>query len=421
MKRKNLLFLLVAAIVVMGMLTQCGATPTPVVVEKTVVVNQTVEVPKEVVVQQTVEVPVEKQVVVTATPVPVVEPSKEIVFQDNQSGSNFQQWFQTIALPAAEKATGIKINYVVGKDAEIFEKMKAWEPGKGDFAVLFPKSAAALIKSEIPVEILSPDKIPNMAKVDPKLQTSSEGVPIEDKAVAYWFSTYALVWNSDLVKDPPETWAEFYDRRAEFKGQIGFIRPDAKSSAGWRQPFAFLNAFYDFSKPFDPNDPEFQAAWEKLKDFYTYATLPLAAEPSPNLFENFNAGDTAISVYAMDYTLWSAREGTMPPTMKAGFLKEGIDAGGQAYFAVPANISDADKLAAYQVINFLLSDEMQVRLVSTMWQYNSTLVNDQVPPIVWEQIPPPDVAWSVKIPAERVNADAIQYIKDHGLELVPPE
>ena len=70
--------------------------------------------------------------------------AKEIVFMDNQSGANFQQWFQTIALPAAEEALGIKIEYVVGKDAEIFEKMKAWKPGEGDFAVLFPKSAAKL-------------------------------------------------------------------------------------------------------------------------------------------------------------------------------------------------------------------------------------------------------------------------------------
>ena len=34
---------------------------------------------------------------------------KEIVFQDTQSGANFQQWFQTIALPAAEEFLGVKI------------------------------------------------------------------------------------------------------------------------------------------------------------------------------------------------------------------------------------------------------------------------------------------------------------------------
>ena len=115
----------------------------------------------------------------------------------------------------------------------------------------------------------------------------------------------------------------------------------------------------------------------------------------------------------MDYALWSARQGTMPPTTKAAFLEEGIDAGGQAYLVVPANIPEGDKLAAYKVINYLLSDEMQVRLVSTMWQYHSTLVNDKVPPIVWEQIPQPGSGAAAQDPARAsVNNDAIQWIKD---------
>jgi len=179
-----------------------------------------------------------------------------------------------------------------------------------------------------------------------------------------------------------------------------------------------LNAFYDFSQPFDPEDAAFQEAWAKLKDFYTYATLPLAAEPV-NMFENFNADDTWISLYAMDFALWSARMGTMPPTTKAVFLEEGVDTGGQEYFVVPANIPEADKAAAYALINYLLSDDQQVRLVSTMWQYNSTLINDKVPAIVWEQIPTAEAAHAAQIPPERVNAEAIEWIKEHGLELVP--
>ncbi len=263
---------------------------------------------------------------------------KEIVFMDSQSGANFQQWFQTIALPAAEEFLGVKIKYVVGNDAEIIERMKAWKPSQGDIAVLFPKSLALLVKTkQVSLETLTTDKIPNMAKIDPALQESTEGINVAGKGAAYWFSTYALIYNSNFVKNPPKSWKEFYERRAEFKGHIGYVRPDAKSSAGWRQPFAFLNAFVDFSKKFDPQAQDFQDAWAKLKDFYTYAQLPLAAEPT-NMFENFNAGDTWITLYAMDYSLWSARQGTMPPTTKAMFLEEGIDAGGQAYMAVPANI-----------------------------------------------------------------------------------
>jgi putative spermidine/putrescine transport system substrate-binding protein len=344
---------------------------------------------------------------------------KEIVFMDSQSGANFQQWWQTIALPAAEEYLDVKIKYVVGSDAEIIERMKAWKPGQGDITVLFPKSTALLIKtSQVPLETLSTDKIPNMAKIDPILQQATEGIPVANKGAAYWWSTYALIYNSDFVKNPPKTWQEFYDRRAEFKGHIGFLRPDAKSSGGWRQPFAFLNAFADFSKKFDPNAADFQNAWAKLKDFYTYCQLPLAAEPT-NAFENFNAGDTWITVYAMDYSLWSARQGTMPPTTKATFLEPGIDAGGQAYLVVPANIPAENKLLAYRLINYLLSDDQQVRLVSTMWQYNSTMINQKVPGIVWEQIPKMEVARKAAIPPERVNADAISYIKKNAVGIIP--
>jgi putative spermidine/putrescine transport system substrate-binding protein len=344
---------------------------------------------------------------------------KEIVFMDSQSGANFQQWWQTIALPAAEDFLGVKIKYVVGSDAEIIERMKAWRPGQGDITVLFPKSLALFVKTpQVQLQTLTPDKIPNMRKIDPSLMVSTEGVPVGGKGAAYWVSTYALIYDSNYVKNPPSSWQEFYDRRAEWKGHIGFIRPDAKSSGGWRQPFAFLNAFCDFSKKFDPNAADFQAAWAKLKDFYTYCTLPLAAEPT-NAFENFNAGDTWITVYAMDYSLWSARQGTMPPTTKAKFLTPGIDAGGQAYLCVPANIPDENRDIAYKLINYFLSDDHQVRLVSTMWQYNSTMIADKVPGIVWEQIPKVEVAKAAMIPPERVNSDAITYIKKNAVTIIP--
>jgi putative spermidine/putrescine transport system substrate-binding protein len=413
MFNKKYLSVLVTLLLLAGLAAQCGAPAT-------VIVTKEVEkvVTKEVQVEKVVTKEVEKEVVVTATAAPSVEMPKEIVFMDSQSGANFQQWFQTIALPSAEEALGFKIKYVVGSDSEIFERMKAWKPGEGDIAVLFPKSVSKLFSEKIPLETLSPEKIPNMAKVDPIYQESIDGVPINNMAVAYWYSTYALIYDTQYVKEAPKSWAEFYDRRAEFKGHIGLVRPDAKSSAGWRQPYAFLNAFYDFSKKFDANDPDFQAAWAKLKDFYTYSTLPLAAEPT-NMFENFNAGDTWITLYAMDYSLWSARQGTMPPTTKAAFLKEGVDTGGQQHFVVPANIPEGNKLAAYKLINYLLSDDQQVRLVSTMWQYNSTKIDDKIPGIVWEQIPKVEVARAAQIPPSRVSTDAINWVKANGKELIP--
>src|SRR4029453_3373319 len=131
----------------------------------------------------------------------------------------------------------------------------------------------------------------------------------------------------------------------------------------WRQRYVFLHAFLKdkMTRPISElqNDPAFKDTWAKLKDFTTYAKLPMASEP-PNLFEDFNAGETWISLYAQDYSLWSARQGKMPPTMKEVYRGEAADEIGTGYLAVPANIPPEYKAVALKVVNYLLSDDQQI-------------------------------------------------------------
>jgi len=346
----------------------------------------------------------------------------ELVMADSMSGANFQTYFQKFVIPAIKQSLGINIKYLVTSDAEQIQKTKAWKPGQGDFHILFPKSIAAWVKSGIPLETLNTTNIPNSAKIDPQYLKQDEGVELQSKAVLYWRTSYALIHNSQYVKTPPKSWKEFYDRRAEFKGHIGLIRPDAKSSSAWRQRVVFLNAFLKEKMALPlaqlQNDPAFQDAWNKLKDFTKHATAPLASEPV-NLFENFNSGETWIALYAQDYALWSARQGTMPPTIKATYPEEGADELATSYFAVPSGIPPEYKEAAFKVVNYLLSDDQQVRLVSTMWQYPGTEITDQIPGIVWEMIPKLDVLKKTAIPRDRIRKDMIDYIKGHAKELLP--
>ncbi len=346
----------------------------------------------------------------------------ELVFADSQSGANFQAYWQKYVIPAVKQALGINLKYLVTSDAEQIQKSKAWKPGQGDVHILFPKSIATWVSSGVPLETLTTSNVPNSAKIDPRYLKSDEGVDLQSKGVLYWRTSYALIYNSQYVKNAPKSWHEFYDRRNEFKGHIGLIRPDAKSSSAWRQRLVFLNAFLK-DKMKEPmaqleKDPTFIDAWNKLKDFTKYAKLPLPAEP-PNMFEDFNAGDTWLSLYAQDYSLWSARQGTMPPTIKAVYPEEGADEIGTAYLAVPSNIPPEYKEAAFKVINYLLSDDQQIRLITTMWQYPGTDITDQVPGIVWEIIPKLDVLTKTAIPRERIRKDMIDYIKGHAKELIP--
>jgi len=359
-------------------------------------------------------------VIGSVRPAPAAE--MELVLADSQSGANFQAYWQKYVIPSIKQSLGITVRYLVTSDAEQIQKAKAWAPGKGDIQIIFPKSIATWVTSGVPLEPLSTETVPNLARVDPKFLKSDEGVDLQGKGALFWRTSYALIYNSASLKNPPKSWHEFYDRRAELKGHIGMVRPDAKSSSGWRQRYVFLHAFLKdkMTRPMAElqNDPAFKDAWAKLKDFSTYAKLPMPAEP-PNLFEDFNAGDTWIALYAQDYALWSARQGTMPPTIKAIYPEEGADEIGTGYLAVPAGISADQKAAAVKVVNYLLSDDQQIRLLTTMWQYPGTDITDQAPPIVWEIVPKLDVLMRTAIPRERMRKDIIDYIKANAKDLIP--
>jgi putative spermidine/putrescine transport system substrate-binding protein len=346
----------------------------------------------------------------------------ELVIGDSQSGANFQAYWQKYVIPSVRQALGVNLKYLVTSDAEQIQKAKAWKPGQGDIHILFPKSIATWVTSGVPLETLTPATVPNLARIDPRYLKTDEGVELQGKAALYWRTSYALIYNSQYVKNPPKSWKEFYDRRAEFKGHIGLVRPDAKSSSAWRQRLVFLHAFLKdkLTTPMAQleKDPAFVDAWNKLKDFTKYAKLPLPAEP-PNLFEDFNSGETWIALYAQDYSLWSARQGTMPPTIKAVYPEEGADEIGTGYLAVPANIPPEYKAVALRVVNYLLSDDQQIRLLTTMWQYPGTEITDQAPQIVWEIVPKLDVLTKTAIPRERIRKDVIDYIKGHAKELIP--
>ena len=355
-------------------------------------------------------------------PAPARAAEPELVLADSQSGANFQAYWQKYVIPSIKQSLGITVRYLVTSDAEQVQKAKAWPAGRGDVDILFPKSIATWVTSGVPLEPLTTATVPNLARIDPRYLKSDEGVDLQGKGALFWRTSYALIYNSQFVKNPPKSWKEFYDRRAEFKGHIGLVRPDAKSSSAWRQRYVFLHAFLKdrMTRPMAElqHDPAFQDAWAKLKDFTQYAKLPLPAEP-PNLFEDFNAGETWIALYAQDYSLWSARQGTMPPTIKAVYPEEGADEIGTAYLAVPAGIPPERKAAALRVVNYLLSDDQQVRLLTTMWQYPGTEITEQAPPIVWEIVPKLDVLTRTAIPRERIRKDIIDYIKAHAKELVP--
>ncbi len=415
MKGYRFVSLVVSLFLIVALVAACAPAPTPTA---TPVPPKPVEPTKAPAAPTAAPAP---PTPTTAPPKPTTPPAPtKLTFVDTNSGANFQWIFKTIVVPAVKKDLGLDIDYVVSSGAETMLRMKAWTAGKGDAHVLFlkPKDIADMVQQGIKLETLSPDKvkdIPNIAKNRADYLDTAQGVKIGGKGALFWRSQYAMIYNSVKIPKPPKSWKEMYERRDEWKGHIGWIRPDSKSSSGRALPYGFLNAFgVDMTKSITAvmATKEWTDAWTKLEDITkNYAVQPIGAEPT-NLFEQFKANDAWISIYAMDFSLWSRSQGTMPPEVKAGFFSEGITEGADGYLSVPTDIPEEYKAVAYKLVNYLLGDDMQINLVTTMWQYPGTEIWDKIPKTVWDVIPP----WSEmeKGRVRMTSKDVIDYILKEG-------
>jgi len=350
-----------------------------------------------------------------ATPAPGSNGS--ITFLDTAGGANFQAFFGQI-LPDAEKELGVKISYLPGSGADLLTRLKAQTAGQGDvgLVLLKPDVLGNMLDAKIPFSTLTDAKaqIPNLALIDPSDLSEAFGVATTGRATPFWRDQFGIIYDSAKIANPPTSWNDFYARRAEWKGHIGMIRPDASSGGGRLMMRDFLiGAGVDFSKTFpEPlqSTPEWTAGLAKFKDFSSYFYQPLASEPN-TLFQQFKTGDVWITEYAIDFTLWSADQGLLQQSVKASVFPTGLY-GGAAYLAAPANASPDQKKNANALINWLISEKTQLRMLTQMYQYMAINKFDGVPAKINERIP----AWDT-VKSRRnalTNLPSYNWLKENG-------
>ena len=342
---------------------------------------------------------------------------------DTVSGANFQAFWKTWLIPAISRQTGIDIKYTVGSGPPLQLQMQAWRDGDPGFSLMFLKDLdlANMVAAGTRFEPLYPareQEIPNQTRVPKEYNEIDSGVALHGAGLLFWRAQFGLIHNTQFVKSPPKTWAEWFDRREEFKGHIGMVRPDAGSGGGRAFIYAFLAANgVDFKKPFADiqNSPEWKNGLSRFTEFSRAFAQPVASEP-PVMFHQFQTEQVWMTSYAQDYSLWSAEQGQLPPTIRSSPLDVNIIGSSNSYLAVPAVDTPAQKADAYKVIDFLLSDEVQLHLLETMYQYPGTDAWKRAPATVWEKIAPVDVAQARGI--TMTNLEAISFIQKHGMEYV---
>lgn len=342
---------------------------------------------------------------------------------DTVSGPNFQDFWKSVIIPEVKAKTGVSVSYTVGAGPALQLQMQSWRQNEPGFTLLFLKDLdlANMVSAGIKLTKLYPTEaaaIPNESQEAKSFLASENGVPLKGEGLIFWRAQFDLIYNSQFIKSPPKTWKEFFDRRQEFKGHIGMIRPDAGSGGGRAFIYSFLTAFgVDFSKPMAElqNSPAWKKAWATFTEFSKFFAQPVASSP-PVMFHQFQTEQAWISSYAQDYTLWSAAQGQLPPTMKAAPLDVNIVGASNAWLAVPEVASAAQKAAAYKVINVLLSDQLQLKMLEAMYQYPGTEAWKKAPASAWAKIPTVEQAESHGIRMN--NFDALTYIQKHGMEFM---
>jgi ABC-type uncharacterized transport system YnjBCD substrate-binding protein len=296
----------------------------------------------------------------------------DITFYDTMSGANFVQWWQTSAIPKCQAAVGGRVRYTSAGSPEVLQRIQA-AGNRGDIELLFlaPDKIVAFKQAGL-LEDLRKLDIPNLAKTAAPDNERTAGVPLDGVGAPFFRYTYTLIYNGDQVSNPPKGWTDLYERRNEWRGRISYVDPRSTVSGAGRFFVAmFLRAHgSDLGFENGQENATWAPAWEKLAEFEK-ANAPKHAESGGAHMAQFATGEISIGFHALDFTLYSRKQGTIPPSIKTQLPTDGIP-GGAGYLSVAANASSEGKATAARLINCALSDEVQSNMVGEMFQFPGT-------------------------------------------------
>lgn len=332
-----------------------------------------------------------------------------ITFYDTMSAANFVQWWQTQAVPACKAQAGGDVRYASAGSPEILQRVKAAGASNGDVDLLFlaPDKIAGFLGEGVLEDLTQyASLIPNLARTEGPDNKTAAGVDLKGTGAPFFRYTYALIYNSEFVKNPPKTWKELYERRDEWKGKISYVDPRSTvSGAGRFFTAMFLRAF---GANVDTVDASWDGAWQKLKEFEA-ANAKKHAESGGAHAAQLATGEIVIGFHALDFAMYSRKLGTVPPSIRTVLMEDGVPAGA-GYLAIAKNIPTERKQAAARFINCALSDEIQSGMVRDMFQFPATGIWEKLPDEVRQLMPGREAFFKSRAPDP--SAAALKQISD---------
>ncbi|MSO76475.1 MAG: ABC transporter substrate-binding protein [Alphaproteobacteria bacterium] len=158
-----------------------------------------------------------------AAPLPLRGQAPSIVV--SMFGGVVERTFRTTLIEPFEKATGIKVTPKLGAPGEWLTSamVNRARPEIDVLWLIFPESIRASQETDVLLE-LSEARIPNLAKVDPIWRQMYKGT-----GVGHEYAPFVIGYRTDMIDDPPKSWADFWNPK--YAGKIAI--PDIVSPGAW--------------------------------------------------------------------------------------------------------------------------------------------------------------------------------------------
>lgn len=242
---------------------------------------------------------------------------------------------------------------------KIYEKLDAQKASSAtdfDVVVIHQKAAGTMVKEGLLAKYT--DKVETSKLVSSDAAKNSLGADVSGFVIPMFQSQTALAYNADLLKSPPNSFAELKDWVAKNPKQFGY-----NGIKGGMSGVAFVTGWvYAFGGDADklikgPYDPAVKAGWDKalgeLKDFNKNVVI---TPGNAGTLDMLNRGEIAMGPVWVDmFYSWQA-DGKLPPNMKLKLAAPGMP-GQPMYYAVPEKT--ANRKLAEEFIALATSPQVQ--------------------------------------------------------------
>ncbi|TRZ37920.1 extracellular solute-binding protein [Niallia circulans] len=303
------------------------------------------------------------------------------------SGSQNVETFWETVIPKFEEAhKDIDVNFVfvpsgTGGQATIDRIVAAKKANKDSEIDIYEGALADILRSDDEGGLfyeLSTDSIENLENVQAE---NLEGT--QNLAVPYRASSVVLAYNSDKVKDVPDTAAELNAWIEKNPGRFAYNDPN---TGGAGSSFVLSTVYNELDdNAMNVQDESIMESWDKgiqiLKDMapnlYKSGVYPKKNQGTIDLLAN---GEVDMIPAWSDMALEQINSKLLPDTTELKQIDPAFT-GGPAYLMAVDNGNEERKEASETFLDYVLTQDVQKLVIDTMYGY---------PGIKWELLPAED-------------------------------